>query len=340
MYLSPWFLTLFAYVLPMDLVMRIYDLVFLQGAAIETMMRVALSLLMRLSPHIMSLGDFEDIVTFLSSKKMITDDDCFIQDSLQLCGYVTRTKLEQLQEKYEQKKKKENGYFKVDSSHASSLIEKRRYDDGTLLKSVINKKKTKKMIKNWFGTISSNKSKVSPPEITPPSKPSSPPSILESNSNNNDTMLLHQQIEDLLAALSLVQKENMTLKNDLYEQTTRSKSNAMLESRMKQLSKELQEMTVDRNLQLQEKEEAKHHAHELRKQLDALDKSRAWSTRNSLDGLRRNNSMLSDSSSSSSSYSSNKDDNEVPHLLPSPLTFEKPFSPSIITLRYKSSDII
>ncbi|KAI8875348.1 RabGAP/TBC, partial [Backusella circina FSU 941] len=53
MYLSPWFLTLFAYVLPMDLVMRIYDLVFLQGAAIETMMRVALSLIMRASPHIM-----------------------------------------------------------------------------------------------------------------------------------------------------------------------------------------------------------------------------------------------------------------------------------------------
>ncbi|OAD80160.1 hypothetical protein PHYBLDRAFT_89534, partial [Phycomyces blakesleeanus NRRL 1555(-)] len=46
MYASQWFLTLFAYAFPMDLVTRIYDIVFAEGAA-ETIMRVAIAMLKR-----------------------------------------------------------------------------------------------------------------------------------------------------------------------------------------------------------------------------------------------------------------------------------------------------
>ena len=44
MYASQWFLSLFAYTYPLPLVLRIYDVVFTEGAP-ETIMRVAVALL-------------------------------------------------------------------------------------------------------------------------------------------------------------------------------------------------------------------------------------------------------------------------------------------------------
>src|ERR1700730_6278383 len=44
MFASQWFLTLFAYTFPISLVMRIYDIIFAEGAA-ETIMRIAIAML-------------------------------------------------------------------------------------------------------------------------------------------------------------------------------------------------------------------------------------------------------------------------------------------------------
>ncbi|KAI8333632.1 rab-GTPase-TBC domain-containing protein, partial [Chlamydoabsidia padenii] len=61
MYASPWFLTLFAYVYPMELVTRIYDILFIEGAT-ETMMRMAISLLRRSEQAILMENEFEDLL--------------------------------------------------------------------------------------------------------------------------------------------------------------------------------------------------------------------------------------------------------------------------------------
>lgn len=68
-YVSQWFLSFFAVTCPLPMLLRIYDVIFLEGA-IETLMRVALSLMRRNEKKIMAYTEFEDILQFLLSRSM------------------------------------------------------------------------------------------------------------------------------------------------------------------------------------------------------------------------------------------------------------------------------
>ncbi|KAI7816642.1 rab-GTPase-TBC domain-containing protein, partial [Gamsiella multidivaricata] len=67
MYASQWFLSLFAYTYPLPLVLRIYDVVFTEGAP-ETIMRVAVAFLKKNEEKLMQLQEFEELLEMLSSK--------------------------------------------------------------------------------------------------------------------------------------------------------------------------------------------------------------------------------------------------------------------------------
>ncbi|KAJ3213876.1 GTPase-activating protein, partial [Clydaea vesicula] len=64
MYASQWFLTLFAYRFPLDVVFRIMDMVFAEG--LETMFKIAIALLKKNKDYILSL-DFESLLEYLKN---------------------------------------------------------------------------------------------------------------------------------------------------------------------------------------------------------------------------------------------------------------------------------
>lgn len=65
MFASQWFMTLFAYKFPLDLVFRIYDIVFVEGLE-TTLLKFALALLKRSEARLLEL-DFEPLLTFLKN---------------------------------------------------------------------------------------------------------------------------------------------------------------------------------------------------------------------------------------------------------------------------------
>lgn len=104
MYASQWFLTLFAYVFPMNLVTRIYDIIFAEGAA-ETIMRVAIAMLKRSQATILEFHEFEDILDFVTTKKLCAPYEKnytnVIRDAMVLSDIISRDKMDCLCSEYE-----------------------------------------------------------------------------------------------------------------------------------------------------------------------------------------------------------------------------------------------
>ncbi|KAF9026980.1 hypothetical protein BGZ52_005035 [Haplosporangium bisporale] len=98
MYASQWFLSLFAYTYPLPLVLRIYDVVFSEGAP-ETIMRVAVAFLRKNEERLMQLQEFEDLLDVLSSKLYdVYEDDAgsVIRDAMALSTEISKDKLDAL----------------------------------------------------------------------------------------------------------------------------------------------------------------------------------------------------------------------------------------------------
>lgn len=68
-YASQWFLSFFAVSCPLPMLLRIYDVIFLEGAS-ETLMRVGLSLMQRNEKKIMACTEFEDAMQLLLSRSL------------------------------------------------------------------------------------------------------------------------------------------------------------------------------------------------------------------------------------------------------------------------------
>jgi hypothetical protein len=68
-YVSQWFLSFFAVACPLPMLLRIYDVIFLEGAS-ETLMRVALSVMQRNEKRIMACTEFEDVMQLILSRSV------------------------------------------------------------------------------------------------------------------------------------------------------------------------------------------------------------------------------------------------------------------------------
>jgi hypothetical protein len=199
MYASQWFLTVFAYVFPLPLIYRIYDIMFVEGVT-ETVMRIALSLLKKSTSRIIALSEFEDIMDCLSTKLIdhhLNNFDLIIQDSIEFDSIVTRSKLNALEEKY---------YILQENKRNNCIIQEN--NKPLSHQSVSNK--PLKQLKDWFGTMKKSKSK----------KPSTMLSSFEDTTQlqqakADETLVLHQQIEDLVSAFSYVEKDNTLLREKI-----------------------------------------------------------------------------------------------------------------------------
>ncbi|KAF8928958.1 GTPase-activating protein [Haplosporangium bisporale] len=99
MYASQWFMTLFAYKFPLELVFRVYDIIFVEG--VESLLRFAIALLKTSHDKILSL-DFDVLIEFLKNglfEPYMNDSSLFIQDAYNV--KVTPKKLAQYAQKYQ-----------------------------------------------------------------------------------------------------------------------------------------------------------------------------------------------------------------------------------------------
>lgn len=103
MYVSQWFLSLFAVTCPLDTLHRVYDLLLAEGAP-ETMMRLGITLLVRNQEQIMTL-EMEGVLQLLLSSDLWAtygeDDDLLINDVVSFTTSITNDKLAELEKQYE-----------------------------------------------------------------------------------------------------------------------------------------------------------------------------------------------------------------------------------------------
>ncbi|KAI9250959.1 rab-GTPase-TBC domain-containing protein [Phascolomyces articulosus] len=249
MYASQWFLTLFAYAFPIPLVMRIYDIIFAEGAA-ETIMRVAIAMLKHSQDELLAMNEFEDILDHVTSKlhlayttvtntnnengeeneinndhnnkkNNMSDPGCLqiINEAMELSGLITREKMDHLADLYvrelEQEKKQTEQVLAVRFNFWSKDKDKKNNSSSN------NKKRESG---GWLSKRSSTSSGDESPEKQPSTPVSTTPTIATTVSSSStsvqpqqDVATLHQQIEDLLLALSQIQKDHIQLKQELVQ---------------------------------------------------------------------------------------------------------------------------
>ncbi|KAK5715898.1 hypothetical protein LTR15_009723 [Elasticomyces elasticus] len=103
-YLSQWFLSLFAVTCPLEMLMRIYDVVFAEGAG-ETVMRVALALMRRNEGKMMGMPEFEEVMQLLLGRGIwecyAGDADALVDDFTSLGSVITHGRLSELEKEFE-----------------------------------------------------------------------------------------------------------------------------------------------------------------------------------------------------------------------------------------------
>ncbi|KAI9323784.1 rab-GTPase-TBC domain-containing protein [Dichotomocladium elegans] len=220
MYASQWFLTLFAYAFPIHMVMRIYDIIFAEGAA-ETIMRVAIAMLKRSEKQLLELSEFEDILDYVTSKlHIVYNDDAglMITDAMELSGLITREKMDHLAELYlkeveqEQKQTEQVLAVRFNFWSKNSDRKKKRESAGWLSKRSSSSDESST-------TATSSPTSAATSTTSPTTATSSTASSCSTPTppSNHDTQMLHQQIEDLLLALSQIQNEHIQLKQEFVQ---------------------------------------------------------------------------------------------------------------------------
>ncbi|KAF9902876.1 hypothetical protein BX616_001784 [Lobosporangium transversale] len=224
MYASQWFLSLFAYTYPLPLVLRVYDVVFSEGAP-ETIMRVAVAFMKKNEEKLMQLQDFEDLLDVLSTKLYdIYEDNAgeVIKDAMALSSEISKDKMDALAVAYvseledqqkragvETSKRFKDRFGSVKSSDSGS----NKTPEPSInkeIKTKLSRGASRLSIAASFGSsasllFSGNSSNAnsSSDEIVEPASSASQSFI----SAGSDAMLL-EQIQDLAKALSVLQKDH------------------------------------------------------------------------------------------------------------------------------------
>jgi hypothetical protein len=106
-YLSQWFLSFFAVTCPLPLLFRIYDVIFAEGAS-ETLMRVALAVMKRNEKKLLGFTELEEAMQLLLSRQLwdpyglsATSADELVGDFVGFTSVVTRESLNALEAEYQ-----------------------------------------------------------------------------------------------------------------------------------------------------------------------------------------------------------------------------------------------
>ncbi len=255
LYVSQWFLSFFAVTCPLPMLLRIYDVILTEGAS-ETLMRVALSLMRRNEKKIMACTELEDVMGLLLSRALWDTYGCnaddLVNDFVGLTGLVTREGLESLEGTFKEASR-EDSTIKVSAlpnvqAAASRFLGRLWTGSASLAKlasptsslgvaapsrpsSFLRRTPSKQSMASTLNSIESTESQLSATstEATAmsrnPSADCTPPkSVTFGNSATSSTGVtsqdrdLHSQIEDLLTALSDMQREQAMLVGELQKE--------------------------------------------------------------------------------------------------------------------------
>lgn len=237
-YASQWFLSFFAVTCPLPMLFRIYDVIFAEGAT-ETMMRVALSLMRRNQKRILAAAEFEDVMQMLLSRSLWDAFQCnaddLVQDFVGQSGIVTRDILSELEKKYKEVNSDEMVRLTPAKSQTSELQAAasrflgRLWGGATNVTLSVPSRPSSTIVmqrspsKHSLSTLNSfDTTESGTTDATTMSRCSSinddrrlSTRSIGSRKANKD-LELHNQIEDLLVALSGLQREHATKMDELH----------------------------------------------------------------------------------------------------------------------------
>ncbi|GAM89758.1 hypothetical protein ANO11243_077970 [Dothideomycetidae sp. 11243] len=111
-YLSSWFMTVFATSCPLNVLFRIYDVAFCEGAE-ETVMRVALALILSNEQKILEMKEIEEVLQLLLGRRLWdpyqAEPDFLMDEIARLSNVVTREELNKLELAFEEQAAGESG---------------------------------------------------------------------------------------------------------------------------------------------------------------------------------------------------------------------------------------
>lgn len=250
-YLSQWFLTIFAATCPYNVLFRIYDIMFAEGAD-ETIMRVALTLILHNEQSLLAMTELDDVLQLLLSRNIWVpyeeEPDTLIGEVTRLRHEVTGEALAALHAKFLVKSEGDSGERTARALGFTSGFSGFKFLDGW-----------------WSASSSTSKSPTSRNNLEKPASPmrrstskqslatlnsvsagsgadslmsndtyaSTAPTELERDStftfgsskmSRSDDRSLHEQVEGLLLALSEVQREAAQTAADLQQEREKKKS--------------------------------------------------------------------------------------------------------------------
>lgn len=258
-YVSQWFLSFFAVTCPLPMLFRIYDVIFAEGA-IETIMRVALSLMRKNQGRILACTEMEDVLQLLLSRGLWDcyhyNADEFVHDFVSLSSVVTRERLAALEQGYRESQLTtppastgaNAARASAVSTAASRFLGRLWANSTTSLKaspntasanlspgaasrpmSMLRRTASKQSLASTLNsmeagssTSTSSASSVLTDATTisrdSAADDSATPGKPVAQNNNSDSKELHTQIEDLLVALSDLQRQHAQLADQLQKE--------------------------------------------------------------------------------------------------------------------------
>ncbi|PTB80277.1 rab family GTPase activating protein [Trichoderma longibrachiatum ATCC 18648] len=234
-YVSQWFLSFFATTCPLPMLFRIYDVVFAEGAS-ETLMRVALSLMRRNEARLLSCTELEDVMQLLLSRGLWDcyhyNADEFVHDFGSLTGIVTREKLAQLEQGYRESLVATANTARTSdiATAAARFLGRIWASSGAFPRSsglvpglsapsrplsMLRRSTSKQSLASTLNSVeASSMSDDSGSRESTPVGPKAAAAAVTGSKNTEDRYL-HSQIEDLLMALSELQRNHALLSNEL-----------------------------------------------------------------------------------------------------------------------------
>ena len=237
------------------MLLRIYDVILTEGAS-ETLMRVALSLMRRNETKILGCTELEDVMQLLLSRGLwdtyACNADDLVNDFVGLTGLVTRESLETLEAGFKDARYEDSNVKISSEPHvraaasrflgrfwAGSNSSKGASPTSSLLvaapshpSSFLRRTPSKQSMASTLNSIESSESHISTTSTDATAMSSSSSTVytpLKSSHAFSDSGVpsvgdtskdkdLHRQIEDLLTALSDMQRERTVLSNDLQKE--------------------------------------------------------------------------------------------------------------------------
>lgn len=252
-YVSQWFLSFFAVACPLPMLLRIYDVIFLEGAC-ETLMRVALSLMQRNEQKIMACTEFEDVMQLLLSRSLwdtyAFNADDLVNDFVSLTSLVTKESLQALEASYTQSQGVPTGISFPSMQAAASRFLGRLWAGSSSHNSVkslnpnvtssrptstIRRSASKQSMTSTLNSVeSSSDASTALTELSAGSGVDAQKGRVKSNMSAHKDRDLHTQIEDLLMALSDLQRQHANLTRELQQEREEREEDHVLAKEMLQ----------------------------------------------------------------------------------------------------------